>query len=233
MTKIGSIAVSTIFELDASQVIRDIIPNASPSNIQAIKWLAPHYADSQGNISAVSQSFLLRMPSGTVVIDTGVGNGRARPEFSAWDNLSTAYLDNLKQQIDPQAVDLVICTHLHFDHIGWNTVLVDGTWTHLFPNARYIFVKDEFEYWMSHPTAEDIDDLNGIEESVKPLAQAGLIELVAADARITDGVQLIPGYLTDEVLLRVEAIFEHENQEREQIAAGMSVDEVYRTFGVL
>jgi len=110
-----------------------------------------------------------------------------------WSDLHTDYLLNLTDAgFKPEDIDMVICTHLHFDHVGWNTHLVDGQWKPTFPNARYVFVDDEFNYWMAHPEQEIVDDHNGIDESVRPVAEAGLVDLVKADAKIMDEISLIP-----------------------------------------
>lgn len=207
MNTIGKIVVSTVSEIDASQVIREVIAKATPENIKSIPWLTPNYADEAGNLKAVNQSFLLRTPSGIVIIDTCVGNGRSRPELPAWSNLQTNYLENLKQEIDPAEVGYVICTHLHFDHIGWNTMLVDGSWQPVFPNAKYVFAKDEFDYWMADPQNELIDDRNGIQESVKPLIDTGQVLLVASDAQVTPEIRLLatPGHTPHHVSVLVES----------------------------
>lgn len=207
MNTIGSIIVSTVFELDASQTIRDVISKATPENIKNIPWLAPTYADDAGNLKAVNQSFLLRTPSGNAIIDTCVGNGRSRPELPAWDGLHTGYLENLQKEINPNDVDYIICTHLHFDHIGWNTMLINGIWRPVFPNAKYVFVKDEFDYWMTSPQNELVDDRNGIEESIKPLLETVQVLLVAADAQVTPEIRLIPtpGHTPHHVSVLVES----------------------------
>ena len=86
----------------------------------------------------------------------------------------------------------VICTHLHFDHVGWNTHLVDGVWQPTFPNARYIVPEGEFRYWQSRPTSEDGDHHAGFADSVTPVAEAGLLHLVSDDQIVTDAVRLVP-----------------------------------------
>jgi len=191
--QIGNVKVVPVFELDASEVIQDIIPDATVERLQSMPWLQPHYVDQHWKLKAHVQSFVLEAGSKNVLVDACIGNGRSRPELVAWSNLQTQYLENLKKAgYKPEDVDLVICTHLHFDHVGWNTTLVDGKWLPTFPNARYIFVKDEYDYWMNNPIGELVDDLNGIAESVRPLAEAGLVDLVSPDAKIIDELSLIP-----------------------------------------
>lgn len=191
--QVGNLKVSLIFELDAGGVISSIIPDATPENIKAIPWLYPNYADENGKLKANVQSFVIETNGKNTLIDTCVGDGRKRPELPAWSNLHTDYLKNLTDAgFKPEDIDMVICTHLHFDHVGWNAHLVDGQWKPTFPNARYVFVEDEFNYWMARPEREIVDDHNGIDESVRPVADAGLVDLVKADAKITDEISLIP-----------------------------------------
>ncbi len=87
-------------------------------------------------------------------------------------------------------VDTVLCTHLHVDHVGWNTKLVDGKWVPTFANARYVFGRTEYEYWRDHSDAPDRAAV--FSDSVKPIADAGKAELVASDARLADEITLIP-----------------------------------------
>jgi len=207
MIKIGSLAIETIFELDASKVIRDIIDDATPENIKKIPWLIPRYANKEGELKAVNQSFLVNVAGKNVLIDTCVGNARPRPGFPEWGNLNTNYLENLKRVIDPAKVDYVVCTHLHFDHIGWNTYMKDGKWCPLFPNAAYVFYKAELDYWLNKPPAEMEDDLSGIEESVRPLINDNLVRLVNVDEYILPGLKLIstPGHTPHHVSVLIES----------------------------
>lgn len=192
MITIGNTIVQTIFELDASEAMRDVVKVATPDKVKQIPWLIPDYADEQGAIKALNQSFLVRTPDTTVIIDTCVGNGRPRPEMPAWSGLDTPYLENLKAAVNPSDVDYVICTHLHFDHVGWNTVEQDGSWLPLFPNAKYVIDREEFDYWTARPEAELIDDHNGVDESVRPLAEKGLIRLAGPGEQLTPEIRLVP-----------------------------------------
>ena len=90
----------------------------------------------------------------------------------------------------PASIDTVLCTHLHVDHVGWNTRLVDGKWVPTFANARYVFGKTEYEHWRDHSDAPD--RVAVFNDSVKPIAEAGKADLVAGDARLADEITLIP-----------------------------------------
>lgn len=206
MITLSSVDIETIFELDASKVISDIIDDATAESIKMIKWLTPPYTTEQGKLKAVNQSFLLKINGKNVLIDTCVGNDRPRPGFPEWGNLKTQYLRNLRKVINPNEVDFVLCTHLHFDHIGWNTHLQDGKWQPLFPNAQYIFNKAELDYWLSSPKAEMKDDLDSISESIKPLIDNDLIKAVGVNEAILPGVKLIatPGHTPHHVAVLIE-----------------------------
>lgn len=207
MVKLGSITVQTIYELDASKVIKDVIDDATPENIKKIPWLIPNYATEQGKLKSVNQSFLVNIDGKNLLIDTCVGNNRPRPGFPEWSDLTTDYLENLRKVIDPAKVDYVLCTHLHFDHVGWNTYEQDQEWLPLFPNAQYVFYKDELDYWLSKPKAEMEDDLLGIQESIQPLIDNNLVKSVDINEEIINGVGLVatPGHTPYHVAVFVEA----------------------------
>ena len=92
----------------------------------------------------------------------------------------------------PEEIDVVLCTHLHFDHVSWNTKLVGGEWIPTFPNARYLYAEEEYNYWKEHPEKEIADDHAGISDSVQPILEAGLADLVPENHIVTEGVSLIP-----------------------------------------
>jgi glyoxylase-like metal-dependent hydrolase (beta-lactamase superfamily II) len=207
MLRVGEATIQTIFELDASKVITDIMPKATPEAINAIAWLVPNYANSAGGLKAVNQSFLVKIGGSNILIDTCVGNKRERPGFPEWENLNTPYLNNLKQLIDPAEVDFVICTHLHFDHIGWNTYEKDGEWVPTFPNAKYVIDRQEYEYWSNSPGEEMVDDINAIRETIEPLYAANLLHLVDNNQEILPGIRSVsaPGHTPYHVAVLLES----------------------------
>lgn len=207
MIKVGRIQITSILETNASSVIKDCIEDATPRAINKISWLEPNYADSEGHLKASIQALVVNTTDKTVIVDTCVGNGRNRPGMSAWNNLQTDFLQRLSQACDPRAVDFVICTHLHFDHVGWNTTLVEDKWVPTFPNAKYLFCKSEFDYWKDRPENEVIDDQNGFEESVLPIYEAGLAKLVPSDFRLSDEISFIatPGHTPGHVSILLKA----------------------------
>src|ERR1700684_4708691 len=107
-----------------------------------------HLGADDGMVRGAFQTWRLRSGGRTVLIDTGIGNDKTRPAVPLWDHLQLDYLGNLARAgVRPEDVDLVVNTHLHPDHIGWNTRLVDGTWVPTFPNANHLVTKTDFEVW--------------------------------------------------------------------------------------
>lgn len=190
---IGDIKIFQIIELKAGEIIQSIIKNATPKNIKKIEWLYPHYADKNGKLRALVQSFLIKSENKNILVDTCNGNDKKRIDVPEWGNLQTDFLKKLRNLgVSKEEIDVVACTHLHFDHVGWNTKLVDGKWTPTFPKAKYLFAKDEYEYWVKKPEKEITDDKAGFDDSVAPVIEAGLAELVEANHRIDENISFIP-----------------------------------------
>lgn len=136
-------------------------------------WLVPDFLDAETRIvNTAIQTWVLRSEGRTILVDTGVGNHKDRPYAPVWSRLETDFLANLARAgVQPEDVDIVINTHLHIDHVGWNTYLDGRTWVPTFPNATYLMAKADFDYW--NP-ANEIKTLLGrgnqnvFEDSVAP-----------------------------------------------------------------
>jgi glyoxylase-like metal-dependent hydrolase (beta-lactamase superfamily II) len=129
-----------------------------------------------------------------VVIDTGVGDDKERHEVPAWNKKKGTYLDDLRAAgVAPEQVDYVLCTHLHVDHVGWNTRLVGGKWVPTFPNAKYVMVGSEFEYW-KREQAEGRDASGCFTDSVAPIMEVGKAVLVDETCRIDDHLRFEPSH---------------------------------------
>ncbi len=159
-------------------------------------WLEPRFLDpATGWLNMVMQSYLVRTRHHTIVIDTCVGNHKRRRFGTGWNMRDDGiWLANLAAAgVAPGDVDYVLCSHLHLDHVGWNTRLIDGRWTPTFPNARYLFARDEYEFWREKAAKDPrkYDD-GAFTDSVLPVVEAGQHELVAGDHALDDEVWLEP-----------------------------------------
>ncbi len=194
MLLVGNIKIFPIIELkDAGKVIQEIISKATPQAIKGIDWLSPNFADVDGKLKAVTQSFVIKTDTSIILVDSCVGNGKVWKDLPDWSNLDVDYIGNLeKAGFKTDEIDFVVCTHLHFDHVGWNTRKVNNSWEPTFPNAKYVFCKKEYDYWASNPKSELEDDLRGFRESVEPLGNR--MKLVGSDYAVTDEVHLVPTF---------------------------------------
>ena len=136
-------------------------------------------------------SLVVETPSRRIVVDTGLGNDKEGRNVPTWNNRKGPFLETMTEAgFAPDSIDTVLCTHLHVDHVGWNTKLVGGQWVPTFANARYVFGKTEYEHWRDH--SDEADKAAVFNDSVKPIVDAGKAELVASDHRLTDEITLIP-----------------------------------------
>lgn len=185
------------------------------ANMQAFErsrdWLVPHFWDvtANGYIRAI-QSFVIRTGRHTILVDGCVGNDKPRPSTPPWDGMKSDWLDQLAAVgVHPGEVDYVLCTHLHADHVGWNTRLENGRWVPTFPNARYVFHRDEYRWWEEHgpefggPGSSD----GAFEDSVLPVMAAGLATLVDNDFALEDRLTLdpTPGHSPGHVCINLRA----------------------------
>lgn len=137
------------------------------------------------------QSYVVRTPQHTILVDTCVGNHKTFPNRPAWHRqIAATYMDALAAVgLSVEDIDIVLCTHLHVDHVGWNTQLVGGRWVPTFPNARYLFGRTEYDHWERENAKTPSPVFN---ESVLPVVEAGRVTFVASDAAIDDHVRLTP-----------------------------------------
>lgn len=156
------------------------------------QWLAPAALDPATDRAILCfQSYVIRTPHHTVLVDTCIGNDKNHPRRPEWSGKKDrAWMDALAAAgLGVGDIDYVMCTHLHGDHVGWNTRLENGQWVPTFPKARYLFSRREYEYW--HGVHRDAP-IGGLEESVLPVVRAGRAQLVAGDHQLDDHVRLLP-----------------------------------------
>jgi glyoxylase-like metal-dependent hydrolase (beta-lactamase superfamily II) len=162
-------------------------------------WLEPTALDPRtGKLVMCVQSYVVRTPHHTILIDSCVGNDKDRPSIPAWSRLASAtYMNALAGAgLSVDDVDIVMCTHLHLDHVGWNTRLENGRWVPTFPNARYLFSDKELAYWSGQNARMPVP---WIADSVLPIVAANRAELVTSDHALDDHVRLepTPGHTID------------------------------------
>ncbi len=157
MWKIGAVEITPVIELEITGSTRFILPQASREEILKIDWLQPHFADPEGRLKMAVQSFLVKTPTHRIIVDTGLGNDKQGRGVPRWNNLQTDFLEDIaSKDFAAETIDTVICTHLHVDHVGWNTHLIDSRWLPTFPNARYIWSRKEYEHWHAHRQDEHV-----------------------------------------------------------------------------
>src|SRR5262245_12526418 len=164
---------------------------------QHLDWLVPHhYSPGHDRLITSIHSWLIRTDRHTILLDSCAGNHKDRPGFSRFHQLDTPFLQRLRAAgVPPEEIDIVLCTHLHADHVGWNTMLVDGRWVPTFPNAKYLFSRTENEIGdPARNPAADIDLQRGdaYRDSVLPVIEAGQAVLVDGDHAIEDGLTIVP-----------------------------------------
>lgn len=153
-------------------------------------------------------SFVVRTPQGTLLVDTCVGNHKERRMLAEWHQQEFPYLERLALAgLTPADIDFVCCTHLHGDHVGWNTRLTNGRWVPTFTNARYLFADTEIAYWEQLHEQEPANMYRQVwDDSVLPVLLSGQAERVDSAAEILSGVRLrpAPGHTPGNVVIELD-----------------------------
>ena len=188
---IGRVKITKVVELETVGHTRFILPLAGREEIRQLPWLVPHFATEDGRLKMSIHTLVVETPMRRIVVDTGLGNDKQHRTVPTWNDRNGPFLDDLTAAgFSPESIDTVLCTHLHVDHVGWNTRLEDGRWVPTFGKARYLFGGIEYTYWRDHSTAADKAAI--FQDSVAPIVAAGQADLVASDARICEEITLIP-----------------------------------------
>ncbi|WP_410667544.1 MBL fold metallo-hydrolase [Amycolatopsis sp. cmx-4-68] len=180
--KLGDVTVTRVEEQHGPVMpARDFFPDLPERAWQEHRAeLEPDFLGADDLVRSSMQTWLLRSEGRTILVDTAVGNDKSRPAVPAWDHLRLDYLDRLRAAgVRPEDVDLVVHTHLHLDHIGWNTRLDGGTWVPTFPNATYLMPRADFEHWdpARNPAVAGGVNENAFEDSIQPVLEAGQVRL--------------------------------------------------------
>lgn len=198
--RVGDVTISRIPELVMEGFPPGhIIGGLTEDDVRAIPWLSPDYADEEGRIRISIHAFLIESQGQRILVDTCVGNDKPRC-FDAFDQLETPFLRLLRDAgASPEDVTQVVCTHMHIDHVGWNTRWDGARWVPTFPHARYLFGRSEWEHWQETVKGLDgaTDDMARdtvaiFADSILPIIDAGLHDLVEPTHAVTSEVRLFP-----------------------------------------
>ncbi len=189
---IGDVKITRIVELEMQTPYsekRPFIRDATPEALKGTDWLYPHFVTPEGHLNVSIHALLVQAPGLNLVVDTCIGNDRPRG-ITGKRPLATKFLESLEATgVKRTDVNAVVCTHLHVDHVGWNTMLDGDKWVPTFPNARYLIGKQEFAHWSNE---EDGEAPQILADSVQPIFDAGLADLVAMDHKLTNSIRLMP-----------------------------------------
>ena len=205
--RIGAVTITRIVEMELPVTYsaeHPVFPEATPQVLRRTPWLYPHFVNEQDQMLLSIHALLVDAPGLRLVVDTCVGNDRPR-SITGRQPLSTPFLEHMAQAgWSRDSVQAVICTHLHVDHVGWNTMLENGRWVPTFPKARYLIGRRELEHWRAEGGGEQQTILS---DSVQPVLDAGLVELVEMDRRISPEVRLTPtpGHTPGHVSVLIES----------------------------
>lgn len=203
--KVGDVTVTQVVEQEMTFHCSNLIPTATSEEIQKIAWLAPHFIDAKGKLRLSIHALVVETKTNRIVVDTCMGNDKPRA-MAGGNMLKIPFLERLAEAgYQRESIDTVLCTHLHIDHVGWNTMLVDGRWVPTFPRARYLLGRTEFNYWRDQQELPDDRVVFG--DSVQPVFDAGLVDLVDNNHRINDEVSLVPtpGHTPGHASVRIQS----------------------------
>ena len=189
--QIGEVSVTRLVEVILRSPVGTLFSDGTDECLAPYSsWLKPNFIDDDNKLILSIHAFLIRAGGLNIIVDTCSGNGKKLPLFPEWNDLNTPFLENMAELGFPaESIDRVLCTHLHFDHVGWNTKLVGDSWVPTFPNARYLFGETEWAFWKEE---EDHFDTGCREQAILPVLDAGLADLVDSNHIINDEISLIP-----------------------------------------
>jgi glyoxylase-like metal-dependent hydrolase (beta-lactamase superfamily II) len=202
---VGSVRVTRVVERELPTRLSGLLPEATAEAMARHRaWLEPHFLNPDGTATLSIHGLVFESAGQRVLVDTCVGE-REVPGYPDLGRGGRPFLRHLEAAgFPPESIDAVLCTHLHFDHVGWNTVRVGGRWVPAFPNARYLFARAEWEHWRRQPDSGFTPTLR---ETVQPIVDAGQADLVEPDHRLGPELRLepSPGHTPGHVCLAIES----------------------------
>ena len=213
--QIGDVQIHRVIEFEGPLLPPNVLfPQADEESLKTHRaWLEPQLRDPVTGLLIMSfHSFVIRTPSHVILVDTCGGNDKTRPQKPRYHRKNWPYLANLLAvDLRPEDIDFVLCTHLHVDHVGWNTRLINRRWVPTFPNAKYLFAKKEWDFWEAEYKTDQFTDDPFYEDSILPVIESGQAVFVEDDHRIDDQVHLepSPGHTPGHICVHVRSEQSH------------------------
>jgi glyoxylase-like metal-dependent hydrolase (beta-lactamase superfamily II) len=183
--KVGDVKITKVVEIEPVVPLNGLLSDPPADAVNRYPWLVPDFMADADNVRLSIHALVVDTGDRRILVDTCVGENR---EGLVLPVEPGAFMNGLKVAgYEIEDIDTVLCTHLHFDHVGWNTQLVGGTWVPTFPHARYLFGRVEWDHWQV--TTGDYINVN---DTVRPVVDAGLADLVETDHVVCDQVRLVP-----------------------------------------
>jgi len=194
--QIGAVKITRIIESETAVTYRAkgaMLPDATPDALKEVPWLVPQFVTPEGKLIFSVHALVVDAPGLRLIVDTCIGNDKPR-RMTGNVGLQTPFLRRLADAgVTRESVDAVVCTHLHVDHVGWNTMREGDRWVPTFPRARYLLARREVEHWQQRDAvANDAEQTALLGDSVQPIFDAGLSQLVEMDHVLSDEVRLLP-----------------------------------------
>ncbi len=193
--QVGDVSVTRVTEQHGPGFAPEFLyPDWDPAMLRdrRAELLPDLFSEAEGKFISSIHTWVVRTRHHTILVDSCAGNDKHRPSLPRFNQLQLPFLDRLAAAgVAPEGVDFVLCTHLHADHCGWNTRLVDGRWVPTFPNARYVFSKAEHDYW-SGPAGREGFHAGVFADSVLPVIESGQAMMIDGAGAVGDGLLLHP-----------------------------------------
>ena len=203
--QVGEVKITQLVELTTASLGPYLLPQATPDELKKISWLSP-FVDPDHRLVLSMHMLVIEAHGQTVVVDTCIGNDKQR-NYPKWNLMQTDFLERFEAAgFDIKTVDKVLCTHMHVDHVGWNTIKVGDAWMPTFSNARYLYSKKEWDHWSKEP--QEYGPV--IEDSVQPIFDSGLADLVTDDYEVSAEISLepTPGHTPGHVSVHIKSLGE-------------------------
>ncbi len=203
---VGHATITSVVEDEMVHIPPEFFfPEATAAAVARHDWVIPDFADADGNVGLRTQALIVEHAGRTVLVDPCVGNHKHLAQFF-WDQQEWPFMDRfLAAGFTPDAIDTVLHTHVHADHVGWDTHLVDDAWVPTFTNARHLYTAGEMEF--ARATIDHPQMIHVFHESIEPIINAGLADIVEVDADLGHGMRLesTPGHTPGHVSLWLES----------------------------